>query len=483
MLAPAVRANRPRRTILASYARRVTGAGRVAGALLVRSLAALAVLTLLPPTAASAAVPGPPAPDPSLLAGLDPTPSPLPGATQRVACVSPLDGDDGTGATAHPWAQDRLRTSDAWRWGRGAGQTVAVIDTGVAAHPRLAGRLLDGGDFVGPGRSATADCDGHGTLVAGIVAAAPDPSSGPSGFVGVAPEARVLAIRQSSATVTVAGRSQPGAGDVTTLARAVRHAVDLGATVVNISEAACLPVAAAPRVLAPLRAAVREAVDRDVVVVAAAGNAGSGACVQTDPAGTEEGQVVAPAWFGDDVLSVGYVGQDGRPSPRTVRGPWVSVAAPGTDVVSLSPTGPGLVDRVQAAGGGTDDPAGSPIEGSSFAAPYVAGVAALVRARFPTWSARQVTARIVATAEGSGGSRDDAVGAGIVDAVAALSRPVGTAPGGAEGAGAGRVDLAGGGDAHSGARAVALIGTLGAAGLGGLVVGAVVLARRARRPR
>jgi membrane-anchored mycosin MYCP len=445
------------------------------------------VLVLLGAAPASAAVPAPPAPDSALLAGLDPAPSPLPGATQRVACVSPLGGDPA-GAAGRPWAQDRLRITDAWRWGRGAGQTVAVVDTGVAPHPRLAGRLVDGGDFVGPGSTGTADCDGHGTLVAGIVAAAPDPSSGSSGFVGVAPEARILAIRQSSATVAVAGRDRPGAGDVVTLARAVLRAVDLGATVVNISEAACLPVAVAPRVLAPLRAAIRAAVDRDVVVVAAAGNAGSGACVQTDPSGTQEGQVVAPAWFGDDVLSVGYVGQDGRPSPRTVRGPWVSVAAPGTDVVSLASTGGGLVDRVQPAGGPTDDPAGSPIEGSSFAAPYVAGVAALVRARFPALSARQVTARIAATATGgpAGGTHDDAVGAGMIDPVAALSAPPGGPPtattGGAEDTAAGRVDLTGGSDAHSGARTVALIGTAGAVGLGGLVVGAVVLARRARRP-
>jgi membrane-anchored mycosin MYCP len=450
----------------------------------------LAVLTAAA-APAPAVVPAPPSPDAALLAGLDPAPSPLPGATQRVACVSPLGGA-ADGAAARPWAQDRLRISDAWRWGRGGGQTVAVVDTGVAPHPRLAGRLLDGGDFVGPGSTGAADCDGHGTLVAGIVAAAPDPSSGPSGFVGVAPEARILTIRQSSATVAVAGRDRPGAGDVVTLARAVLRAVDLGATVVNISEAACLPVAVAPRVLAPLRAAVRDAVDRDVVVVAAAGNAGSGACVQTDPSGAREGparedQIVAPAWFGDDVLSVGYVGQDGRPSPRTVRGPWVSVAAPGTDVVSLSSTGGGLVDRVQPASGGTDDPAGSPIEGSSFAAPYVAGVAALVRARFPALSARQVTARIAATATGGPtGAHDDAVGAGIVDAVAALSAPLGgpqaVTTTGVEDAGAGRVDLTGGGDAHSGARTVALIGTAGAAGLGGLVAGAVVLARRTRRP-
>ncbi len=397
---------RARRTIRASYPRSVTGSRRAAR-LLLGALVTLVALGATAPGAAGApaVVPGPPAPDPALLAGLDPTPSPLPGAAQRVACVSPLGGDDagtglGTGGTTTvPWAQERLRITDAWRWGRGAGQTVAVIDTGVAPHPRLAGRLVDGGDFVGPGGTGIADCDGHGTLVAGIVAAAPDPESGPSGFVGVAPDARVLSIRQSSATVSAGGRATPGAGDVVTLARAVLHAVDLGATVVNISEAACLPAAVAPQVLAPLRAAIRRAVDRNVVVVAAAGNAGSGACVQSDPAGTEEGQVVAPAWFGDDVLSVGYVGQDGRPSPRTVRGPWVSLAAPGTDMVSLSPTGGGLVDRVQPAGA-RPGPAGSPIEGSSFARPTWPGSRRWSGPASRQLTARQVTARIVATATG-----------------------------------------------------------------------------------
>ena len=389
--------------------------------------------------------------------------------------------------TTVPWAQERLRITDAWRWGRGAGQTVAVIDTGVAPHPRLAGRLVDGGDFVGPGGTGIADCDGHGTLVAGIVAAAPDPESGPSGFVGVAPDARVLSIRQSSATVSAGGRATPGAGDVVTLARAVLHAVDLGATVVNISEAACLPAAVAPRVLAPLRAAIRRAVDRDVVVVAAAGNAGSGACVQSDPAGTEEGQVVAPAWFGDDVLSVGYVGQDGRPSPRTVRGPWVSLAAPGTDIVSLSPTGPGLVDRVQPAGARTGD--GRVADRGLELRDALRGRASR------RWSAPASRGSTRAAGDAPGSSRPPRPRARATTPSGPASsipwppsaRPPAGLPGSPTAAvdhsAAGRVDLAGGGDADSVARTVALIGTAGAVVLGGLVIGAVVLARRARRPR
>lgn len=429
------------------------------------------------------APPQPPPPDPALLRDLDPTPRPLPGVARRVGCVRPT-GVGGEVVADAPWSQQRLRFTDAWRFTRGAGQTVAVIDTGVAPHPRLAGRLVDGGDFVATD-GGLADCDGHGTLVAGIVAAAPDPRTG---FVGVAPEARVLSIRQSSATV--ATPRGPGGGTVDTLAAAIVRAVALGADVVNISEAACLPAADAPRLLAPLRAAVSYAVSSDVVVVAAAGNAGSGACVQT-PDGEVAGQVVAPAWFGDDVLSVGYTRRDGVPAPQSIRAPWVSLSAPGSEIVSLSPTGAGVVDQVVPVGAAS----AVGIEGTSFAAPYVSGVVALVRARYPGLSARQVMERVVATATHPAGptGRDDAVGAGTVDPVAAVAdvRPAefgaaGAAAGPGGGPTAGRVDLRAAGDADSGARTVALVGSAVAL-LAGVLAGtlgfAVLVARRARRPR
>lgn len=461
---------------------------RVARALVGAAVAPLLAVGLAVPSAAAPGdVPAPPPPDPAALARLDPDPRPLPGVSARVGCVRPTGGAS-TVIPGAPWSQQRLRFTDAWRFTRGAGQTVAVIDTGVSRHPRLAGRLVDGGDFVGTEDGLT-DCDGHGTLVAGIIAAAPDPATG---FVGVAPDARVLAIRQSSATVTTRapdGSLREGGGDVDTLAAAVLRAARLGATVINISEAACVPVADAGRALGGLRAAVRAAVDADVVVVAAAGNAGSGACTQ-GAEGQGPGQVVAPAWFGDDVLSVGYTRRDGLPAPQSLRGPWVSLAAPGSEIVSLDPTGPGVVDRIVPIG----TERAIPIEGTSFAAPYVAGVVALVRARYPGLDARQVMARVTSSADRPGGAsavpgaRDDAVGAGTVDPVAAVAdvRPAeftGSGPAPVSPAGAGRVDLSDARDAHSGSRTVALAGSAVAVVLSGGAGLIVLVARRARRSR
>ena len=463
----------------------IRGVREILGRRLVVVVAAvLAVLALLGPAPAAAA-PVPPPPDPAALARLDPEPRPLPGVVPRVACVTSAGRGDAVIPGA-PWSQQRLRFTDAWRFTRGAGQTVAVIDTGVSRHPRLAGRLVDGGDFVADD-TGLRDCDGHGTLVAGIIAAAPDPATG---FVGVAPDARVLSIRQSSATVNTTkpdGSTNAGGGNVDTLAEAILRAVRLGATVINISEAACVPEAEAARGLAGLRAAVRAAVDADVVVVAAAGNAGTGACVQ-GPAGESSGQVVAPAWFGDDVLSVGYTRRDGLPAPQSLRGPWVSLAAPGSEIVSLDPTGPGVVDRIVPIGSGQ----AIPVEGTSFSAPYVSGVVALVRARYPGLDARQVMARVTSSADRPAGApatggHDDAVGAGTVDPVAAVAdvRPdeFTGSPAPVSPAEAGRVDLSDTRDAHSGSRTVALVGSAGAMVLLGGVGLAVLVARRARRPR
>ena len=134
-----------------------------------------------------------------------------------------------------------------------------------------------------------------------------------------------------------------------------------------------------------LGAALAYAVDvKNAVVVAAAGNVGGpGQCRDQNPAAdparpgqpdwTDVNVLVSPAWYDDYVLTVGSVGSDGVASQFSLAGPWVDVAAPGEDVVSLDPDGEGLVDTLATAGGET------PISGTSYAAPVVTGIVALLR--------------------------------------------------------------------------------------------------------
>ncbi|MFE3756957.1 type VII secretion-associated serine protease mycosin [Nocardia tengchongensis] len=311
---------------------------------------------------------------------------------------------------------------------KGAGQTIAVIDTGVIQNPRL--DVRPGGDFVS-GSDGTEDCDGHGTAVAGIIAAKPSPDDA---LVGVAPEAQILAIRQFSDHYQAKdqnGEKPPGTmssqgyGPSLTLAAAVVHAVDLGAKTINISEAACT-AGGSDTGDGPLGAAVRYAYDNQVVVVVAAGNLD-----QATGCGTQNGSysdnttswknvktVSSPAWFNKYVLSVGWIQPDGNPAGNTLYGPWVGVAAIGQDLVSLDSKTPGALVN----GTGVDKD-GKPIglNGTSFAAPQVAGLAALLRAKYPDWSARQIMNQIILTAHQPGTGRDDRVGAGLIDPVAALT--------------------------------------------------------------
>jgi membrane-anchored mycosin MYCP len=307
-------------------------------------------------------------------------------------------------------AQRSMRLPELWRSSRGRGQRIAVIDTGVAPHRLLAGRLLDGGDYV-TGGSGLADCDGHGTAVAGIAAAAPDPATG---FAGVAPAAEVLSIRQASPSYLVRGPDgvDRPSGTLDSLARAVRRAVDLGATVINISEVACASPTAPGT--GELRAALDGAARHDVVVVAAAGNSGDGRGGRC-PERPGSDVVALPGWFDEAVLTVGSLGPAGMASTFSYPGPWVDVAAPGEALMSLAVGGSGVTDRLS--GVSTT----GPVDGTSFAAPSVAGLAALVRARYPELTARQVVDRITATAARHVG-RSDTMGFGGVDPLAALTR-------------------------------------------------------------
>jgi membrane-anchored mycosin MYCP len=308
----------------------------------------------------------------------------------------------------------------------GAGQRVAVIDTGVNRHPRL-NSVESGGSSVTDGRGDQ-DCDGHGTIVAGIIAADPDPS-GQTGYVGVAPDATILSIRQSS-SLFVSDVDNSTIGNTETMAQAINIAVARGSSVINISQSSCQPIAQASDYgnsgNQMLHNAVKRAYEAGVVVVAAAGNVG-GTC-QKNPSGTPT-TAVLPAWFDDYVLTVASVNQAGAPSEFTVPGPWVDVAAPGENLIALDPgvNGTGLASQI--ATGSQGQP--GPIQGTSFAAPYVSGLAVLIKQKFEregkqlgtAEAAHQIMERIKQTALHPGGinGRNDIVGYGMVDPAAALS--------------------------------------------------------------
>ena len=398
---------------------RVRRGGRLAAVCLV-----VGAIVVWPAPAAAAGPPVvPPGPPPvGPVAPMDPT-------EQKTVCAQATTLP-GTQFQRRPAGDTMLDYRAAWRFSRGAGQKVAVIDTGVSPNPRLLA-LQPGGDYVSSSDGLT-DCDAHGTLVAGIIAAAPSPDDG---FSGVAPDAAILSIRQNSGVYSVkgtgAGQEDPNAtsagyGNTRTLAYAIVRAVDLGATVVNLSEAACAPVGTNIDDAA-VGQALRYAFERNVVVVAAAGNvAPQGKCSAQngtpDPnlpvadAWASVKTVASPAWFSDYVLTVGAVTAAGQPADFSLHGPWVDVAAPGEQITSLSPNGPGLMNAW------LDPTAGPvPVNGTSFAAPYVSGVVALLRSRFPQMTAGEVMERIKRTARTPASGPDEIVGYGVVDPVAALT--------------------------------------------------------------
>ncbi|MEZ0095370.1 type VII secretion-associated serine protease mycosin [Streptacidiphilus sp. EB129] len=288
------------------------------------------------------------------------TPLALPAAPAAAAdCAVPAT----TVVRAVPSQQIRLDPQRAWTLTRGTGVVVAVVDTGVdAGVPQLAGHVLRGSDTVnsaGTGRGDS-DCEGHGTFVAGIIAAQPAPGIG---FVGIAPGVVILPIRQ-----TTDGRD----GSSASLARAIDLAVNDGARVVNVSVAADAPSPA-------LRDAVAYALSRDVLIVAAASNS----ALQGNP-------VTYPAAY-PGVLAVGAVDDTGKRSDFSESGSFVGLVAPGTNILSLGTGGPGLALD----------------QGTSFATAFVTGAAALVRAYHPGLTAAQVVHRLEATADHPGSSLPD----------------------------------------------------------------------------
>ncbi|MFR9731785.1 type VII secretion-associated serine protease mycosin [Saccharopolyspora sp. MS10] len=286
-----------------------------------------------------------------------------------------------------PWAQQILAPDQVWDLTRGAGVTVAVVDTGVDAKaPQLAapGAVLPGQSVIeGEGGTADDDCFGHGTFVAGIIAA--DPVQG-TGFAGVAPDATILPVRVATGLEEETG----GTFSPDALALGIRRSVDLGADVINVSASTNFPN---PQ----LESAVRYAAERDVVVVASAAN------------GAQEGDPVTyPASY-PGVIAVGAVDVAGAHANFSQTGEFLSVVAPGVDVISIGPNGPGHWEG----------------SGTSYAAPFVAGTAALIRSYHPHLTAPQIKQRLEITASHPPTQLPDpALGWGTVNVTAAVASVV-----------------------------------------------------------
>ncbi|WP_409468609.1 S8 family serine peptidase [Streptomyces sp. HC307] len=264
------------------------------------------------------------------------------------------DGDACTAASAttvraEPRYQRTLALQQSWRFSRGGGVKVAVVDTGVAAGTaRLDGRITT---VTGSG-----DCVGHGSFLAGLVAAAPKPGTR---FSGVAPEARILAVR---------GTGERGVASAATLAAGIRAAADAGAEVILVGPALA-------RGSSELTRAVEHAIDRDALVVAAA------APQMESGTRAETAQDYWPA-AQRGVLSVLGTADDGSLPDGTAIPRKADLAAPGSGVIGVGPRGEGHF-------------IGS---GSSLAAAFVAGTAALVRDRYPSLSAAGTAERLTRTA-------------------------------------------------------------------------------------
>jgi thermitase len=247
------------------------------------------------------------------------------------------------------WGLAKIGAPAAWDQTFGAnGPLVAVIDTGVnAAHPDLFGQVEAGYDFANKDNDPTDD-QGHGTHVAGIIAAKGDNRTG---ALGVAPQARVLSIKALSAS---------GSGSTTSIVESLNYAVQQGAKVINLS------LGSPYRSLA-MEIAVRNAQAAGCLVVAAAGNDGKD--LKTYPAGYP------------GVISVASTTTKDARSSFSNFGTWVTMAAPGSSIYATYKSGYAR------------------LSGTSMAAPHVAGAAALLWSAHPDWDVNTLKTALTTTGD------------------------------------------------------------------------------------
>jgi type VII secretion-associated serine protease mycosin len=275
------------------------------------------------------------------------------------------------------WDFAKIRIADAWQRSTGAGVTVAVIDTGVeAAHPDLAGHVLAGKDYVAKTEGVSSDPNGHGTHVAGTIAAVTGNGTGVS---AIAPDTKILPIRVLAAN---------GSGSMADAAAGIIWAADHGANVVNMSLGSTSPLAA-------MTNAITYARSKGVTVIAAAGNERAKGSPTSYPA-ADAGVIAVAATESNDAVA-----------SYSNKGNYVDVAAPGSLIWSTVPVSQGSYQMYS---------------GTSMAAPHVAAVAALLKAYSPALTPDQIEQALESSAVDLGAKgKDNDFGYGRIDAAAALT--------------------------------------------------------------
>ncbi|MFJ9052058.1 type VII secretion-associated serine protease mycosin [Streptomyces bacillaris] len=288
------------------------------------------------------------------------------------------------------WALAALHTDRAWQTTKGAGITVAVLDTGVdGSHPDLVGQVLPGKDLVGFGATrGDSSWALHGTAMAGIIAGRGNGPGRADGVLGIAPEVRILPVRvilESKDPARAKARKTRG----TALADGIRWAADNGADVINLSlgddSESAHPDPGED-------SAIQYALSKGISVVASAGNGG------------EKGDRISyPAAY-PGVIAVAAVDEYGTHASFSTRRWYATVSAPGVDIVVANPDGHYYIEW-----------------GTSAAAAFVSGAVALVRAAHPGLDPAQIKKLLADTArDAPDGGRDDARGYGMVDPAEAI---------------------------------------------------------------
>jgi subtilisin family serine protease len=295
------------------------------------------------------------------------------------------------------WVLDMMDVSAAWPQTQGAGVTVAVIDSGVNPHVSdLTGAVITGPDLSGVStRPSNPNWGMHGTWMASLIAGHGH-GGGTSGVIGIAPQAKILSIR------VIPDRTDPHYGAYTreqeaaiqqSLADGINYAVRHGAKVISMSIGYSAPSGA-------VKEALLNAYAHGVVVIASAGNSGG-----PSDAG---GDGMAPDSFPADypgVISVGAVESSGAVAGFSSDNLSVQLAAPGVNVPAQGRDGQYWW-----------------VSGTSPACALVAGVAALIKAKYPGLAPSLVVSALTTTTTGRPArGYDNEKGFGIVNAAAALA--------------------------------------------------------------